>query len=199
MAGAALFLPPDWPRRVFQLPRREALPEPAGFRWSRARRAIAAGAVAWLALQVGLAIPGLVFPVETAWTERGWPFAWRVLQWQKAGTVYLEVRDGAAERRVDPEQDLTPHQARIVARDPGLLREYARWVARHEASAGGAWPSVHAFTLVTLNGREPQRLVDPDRDLASAPGSCLRTPDWILPLEVPLERQWRPATTAPRP
>jgi hypothetical protein len=196
VAGAALYLPPGWPRRVFQLPRREAVPEPAAVRWTPGRRAIAAGLVAWLALQLALPVPGLVFPVETAWTERGRPFAWRVLQWQKTGTVYLEVRGAAAARRVDPERDLTPHQARIVATDPWLLREYARSVSRRQAGPDGAPPAVRAFTLVTLNGREPQRLVDPDRDLASTPAPRFSTPDWILPLAVPLERQWRPA--APR-
>jgi hypothetical protein len=193
VAGALLYLPADWPRWVFELPRSEPTPEP--MRWSPGRRAIAAGTLAWLALQAALALPGLVPPVEAAWSERGRAFAWRVLQWQKAGTVYLELRDGETSRRIEPQQDLTAHQVRSVSTDPMLLRAYARLVAERAARPGGEPPAVHAFTLATLNGREPQRLVDPDRDLATAPGSALRTPDWVVPLAVPLERQWRPAAS----
>ena len=54
--------------------------------------------------------------------------------------------------------------------------------------AGRPPVAVRARTLVSRNGREPRRLVDPATDLAATAG---RLPEaWVLPLEVPLERQW---------
>jgi len=44
-------------------------------------------------------------------------------------------------------------------------------------------------TAISLNGRPPATILDPDRDLAAVPRD-LRHADWILPLTEPL-----PATT----
>ena len=44
----------------------------------------------------------------------------------------------------------------------------------------------HAHIMASLNGREPQLMIDPDVDLASVPTAWLGHADWILPLETPL-------------
>ena len=45
---------------------------------------------------------------------------------------------------------------------------------------------VRARIIASLNGREPQPLIDPNVDLTEVPYPRLGHADWILPLEVPL-------------
>jgi hypothetical protein len=51
---------------------------------------------------------------------------------------------------------------------------------------------VRVTTAVSLNGRPPVPLLDPDRDLAAVPRD-LRRADWVMPLPEPL-----PAITSRR-
>ena len=69
-------------------------------------------------------------------------------------------------------------QYRRLATSPALARAHARRLA---AAAAPARVEVRAVGVVTLNGREPQRLIDPALDL-TAP----LPEEWIVPLETPL-------------
>jgi hypothetical protein len=79
---------------------------------------------------------------------------------------------------------------------PELIRQYAHRVAdlAVEREPSKPRPAVHVIALVSLNGRQPQRMIDYNVDLASEPAT-LGTPSWVAPLRDPLpprDEVWEP-------
>jgi hypothetical protein len=64
---------------------------------------------------------------------------------------------------------------------PELIRQFAH----HLADEAGPGTRVYAHALISLNGRRPQLMVDPNVNLA-AESATLGTPSWIVALHEPL-------------
>ncbi|MBU3679897.1 MAG: HTTM domain-containing protein [Candidatus Kapabacteria bacterium] len=120
-------------------------------------------------LQILLPWRHLLYPGELAWTEDGYRFSWRVMLMEKAGTATFTIWDGATGRGgiVDNREFLNAHQEKQMAMQPDMVVQYARFLREEYARRGVASPRVTADVWVTLNGAPAQRMVDPDRDLAS--------------------------------
>ncbi len=82
-------------------------------------------------------------------------------------------------------KDLTLSKLMHVSAQPFYLRRYARRVAELWQSEYGRRPAIHAITLMSLNGRPPQPMVDPNADLASVSVAWFRHNPWIRDLETP--------------
>lgn len=185
MGSALIFFPPDWPRRrfpaLFGKDRMEAEPAPLPSR--RAQRFVMGLLCAHAALQILLPLRHWLYPGDTAWTEEGFRFAWKVMLVEKLGYVEYRVVDRATGRTVfvDPSRYLTPNQVKMMSMSPDMILELAHHIA-DDYRKRGADVAVHADAWVTYNGRPSQRLIDPGVDLARARDSLLPRP-WILPLD----------------
>jgi hypothetical protein len=189
-----LFFEPDWPRRV--LARVRGVPvsavaarqEPAGSR----------GLAPWLAVLLGahFCVQALVplrhwlYPGPVIWNEEGFLFSWHMKIMEKRAHARFEAADPSTGERwsVDPLRYLTQKQAYRMVTHPDMLAAFARHVSAEYARQGRPGVEVRARVAVRLNGRPRQLLVDPEVDLATAPGSLAPRP-WILPLEGPGARQ----------
>ena len=69
---------------------------------------------------------------------------------------------------------------------PDLLVLFAHYLAEEKRREGYDNVEVRARVMVSLNGREPQLLIDPNVDLAKEHVSLLPA-RWIVPLMTPLE------------
>jgi hypothetical protein len=194
MAVAALvFFPPDWPRALaarLGRPRSApalALPPPSP-------RPALALAAAYAALQVVVPLRHLAYPGDVAWNEEGMRWSWKVMLREKHGSVTFRVRraPGARELEVPPRRYLDARQEREMSGQPDLILQLAHHIADEHHAAG--WPEVEVRVdaLVSLNGRAPRRMIDPDRDLARVTLG-LAPADWILP-----EPTGPPPTLRPR-
>lgn len=166
-AGATLFFAPGWPRRFVRFaPTADA---------SRGRhRWIAPSLVAvHLLVQAALPLRGhFVFgPGPSAWTGRGFDFAWNVMVAERSGAVTFRALDRATgrEAEVSPSATLTPLQEAAMAQDPSLIAAFARCLAVDLTRAGWRDVAVFADAQLALNGRPSQRLLDPRVDLARLP------------------------------
>lgn len=183
MMGAALiFFPADWPRarlpwlfrgaegRPFALPSRD---------WQR--RSVYALAV-YAALQILIPLRHFAYPGNTAWSEEGLRFAWRVMLVEKLGFVEYRIVDGATGKTtfIEPSQYLTPLQARMMAMSPDMILELAHRIAE-DFERRGRKIEVYADAYVTMNGRPSRRIIDPGVDLARERDTLFHKP-WILPL-----------------
>lgn len=164
IALTPIFFAPDWPRRILGR-RAPVAATPVAIRHERAVTAVLA---LHLALQALLPLRAVVASRDVAWTEEGFRFAWRVMAMEKAGLATFRVRDPAtgATWSVDPGDELTPLQARMMATQPDMIADYARHLADAARRAGRGEVEVRADVFVTLNGRPSRRFVDPDADLA---------------------------------
>jgi vitamin K-dependent gamma-carboxylase len=144
--------------------------------------------IAWFAFQVLVPLRHLLYPGNVSWTEEGSRFAWQVMLREKRGSVEFTATDPVSGQvwRVNLQDYLTPHQIRKMATRPDMLLQFARYLAQawdRENNLPGV--EVRVATAVSLYGRPPAVLVDPDRDPAAVM-RYLRSANWILPLAGPL-------------
>ncbi|MET0339581.1 MAG: HTTM domain-containing protein [Polyangiales bacterium] len=161
MAGSTLFFAPAWPRRLLGTrPAQPAAVVPLSRAW-------AAALACYLGLQVVVPLRHLAYPGNVLWTEQGYRFAWHVMLIEKTGSAEFRLVDRAsgATWTVFPRAILTRAQDKAMATQPDMILAFAHELARRER-AKGRDVAVYADVWVTLNGRAPARLIDPNVDLA---------------------------------
>jgi hypothetical protein len=185
LGACVLFFPGETLRRRFLRRKPPAPPPVAPERLSSRQRAVALALAAWFALQVALPLRHHLYPGDVSWTEEGHRMSWRMMLRSKTGTISFQVTHPASGQRwtVRPDRFLTPKQAARVAVRPELAWQFAQFLEQLYAAEGFAPVEVRARSLVSLNGRPPQSLVDPDVDLAAEEWSLLWPTAWIMPLE----------------
>jgi hypothetical protein len=96
---------------------------------------------------------------------------------EKTGMVELVVHHPATggRWRIDPSDELTVQQTKMMATQPDLILQYAHHVARRF----GPGVEVRADAWASLNGRPSERLVDPNVDLAQEVDT-LAPKRWIM-------------------
>lgn len=174
IASSLLFMDPSWPRRVPGLKKlvgerapveaHAIVTEPL-----RVSRPVFAVLIAYVALQGLLPLRHLLYSGNVLWTEDGFRFAWNVMLIEKNGSLELDVKDPATGRKwtVEPHDYLTPQQAKQMSTQPDMILQFAHIVRDDFAARGIAGVEIRASQSdVSLNGRRPQRLVDPNVDLA---------------------------------
>lgn len=187
MAGALLFFPPDWPRRLASRLRLEPMAPASGAETTPAlpaRRAWVgpALALAFIAVQVLLPLRHLLYPGDVLWTEEGFRFSWNVMLMEKDGMAEFRVSEPSTGKRwvVSPSQHLSPYQVKMMATQPDMLLTFAHYLARDFAERGHPGVEVRVDAFASLNGRPRQRLVDPAVNLATV-GPWDDIHGWVLP------------------
>lgn len=187
-AGALLYLDPATPRRLMggPVPLRPRPPDDPAPRGTR-RAVLLAALGVYVAFQLLVPLRHYAYAGLPNWTEQGHQFAWHMKARSKSGTATFLASDGVTgeQRAVDPATVLEPWQVDKVAIRPELIRQFSHHVAATLTDEGWRDVEVRADVWATLNGRAPQRLIDPDVDLAAEPPR-LTGQAWILPLTEPL-------------
>ncbi len=102
--------------------------------------------------------------------------------WRALPQILLAFEEGRLRAVWNHFRELNHFQTRRMSVRPHLMNTYARLhIAEEWKQRFGRRPEVYASSLVMLNYKRPQRLVDPSVDLASAGYSTLRRNPWILP------------------
>ena len=199
MLGALLiFFPPDLVRRfarAFMSPG-EAFPDgesttvaessrPASV--STSQKVVAGLLAAYLAVQLVLPFRHFLYPGNVSWTEEGHNFAWHMkLRTKEGEAVFTLTHPGSGQTwTIKPEDYLKSHQLMKMITKPDLILQFARYLAEEKRREGYENVEVRAHVMVSLNGRQPQLLVDPNVDLTKEEMSLLPA-RWIMPLTTPL-------------
>lgn len=200
IAATALFFHPDWPRRLLGL--RQPSPKiglrerrrsssaptrPAISPLQSRQRAIVILLAAYLVLQLVVPFRHHLYPGNVSWTEEGHRFSWHMMLREKEAEARFFVTDSRADEtwEVDTEDFLTDDQADFMESRPDMILQFAHHLEDEWRQEGYERVEVRADVTASLNGREPQRLVDPSVDLA-AQSRTLLPASWIVPLEQPL-------------
>ena len=86
---------------------------------------------------------------------------------------------------IKPEDYLKSHQVMKMITKPDLILLFAHYLAEEKRREGYDNVEVRAHVMVSLNGRQPQLLIDPNVDLTKEQVSLLPA-RWIVPLTTPL-------------
>ena len=156
---------------------------------SRSQKLVAGLLAGYLGIQLLLPLRHYLYPGNVSWTEEGHNFSWHMKLRTKAGEAVFTVADPATGRTwtIKPEDYVKPHQLRMITK-PELVLQFCRYLEDEKRREGYDDVEVRAYVMVSLNGRAPQLLVDPNLDLTRKEASLLPA-SWIVPLTTPLERK----------
>jgi vitamin K-dependent gamma-carboxylase len=197
LGTALLFFPADWPRfrwlRAKRRPPRQPIVTPGpsaphGWGLSRVRAALVGGLALYLAVQILMPLRHFAIPGNVSWTEEGHRFAWHMKLRDKEAQTEFAVFDGG--RRLgfaDPGLYLTDWQWEEMSTRPDMILQFAQHIEREARRRGLGDVEVRADVFASLNGREEQRLIDPQADLTEKSRPLLLGhADWVEPLRTPL-------------
>jgi hypothetical protein len=183
-SSALIFFSPGWPRSLvarlgkarWAKPAPQLGPEHAG----APSRLVVIAIALHVTLQVALPLRHHIYPGSVLWNEDGMRFAWHVLVREKHGKVTFVCRFADGKRLEVPAHNyLTPRQEREMSGQPDLILQLAHEIGRDLTAKGYGDFRVHAITAVSLNGRAPAPMIDPDVDLLEVSDVGERT--WVLP------------------
>ena len=178
-SAATCFFAPDWPRRLARAPEliRRAAPRAPGV----AQRVALLAAGVYLAAQALFPARHWFYKGDVLWNERGMRWAWKVMVREKNGAITYRVRWRGRERdlEVAPGRYLTDHQAREMSGQPDMIVELGRVIGREHRRRGRRGVEVRVDAWVSLNGRPPRRLIDPEIDLMQIDPSPFAPAPWI--------------------
>jgi hypothetical protein len=154
---------------------------------STSQKVVAGLLAAYLAVQLLLPFRHFLYPGNVSWTEEGHNFAWHMKLRTKEGEAVFTVTHPASGQTwtIKPEDYLKSHQLMKMITKPDLILLFARYLAEEKRREGYENVEVRAHVMVSLNGRQPQLLVDPNVDLTKEEVSLLPA-RWIVPLTTPL-------------
>lgn len=182
IAITLLFLPPHW----FALPKLKTLPSHS----YRPSRLIATLFVLYLAVQALLPLRHFLYPGDVSWTEEGHNLSWHMRLRDKEGQTFFVAADPVTGSSVpiDALDYLTERQQEQMAHRPDMILQFAHFIDEELQRQGYGDVQVYVWSLVSLNTRPPQLLIDPTVDL-SEESRNLGVKDWILPLMQPLQKE----------
>jgi vitamin K-dependent gamma-carboxylase len=190
LCATLIFFPHDLPRRVWnRIMRRPAPAGAAAVGPASGRRLTLWLLGIYMAVQLLLPWRHLLYPGNVNWTEEGHRFAWHMkLRGKDAEALFL-VSDPVSHEvePVHPLKYLTPRQTIKMAARPDMILQFAHFLQREMAVRGRPGVQVRARVTASLNGRQPQLLIDPDVDLAREPRTLWHA-RWIVPLTAPLSQ-----------
>ena len=186
IAVSTLYFAPEWPRRFFVFTALEN---------KRVERSLSVQSphyvvllcclyVAW---QLFLPTRHWLYPGEVSWTEEGHLYAWRMKLRSKSGRVkfFVKNEDNGQESTVVVSDFMKTWQERRMATKPDMIVQFAHSLGDKLRREGVTNLSIRCESRVSLNGRRPQFLIDPEVDLLKRERSW-RAKDWVLPLKEPL-------------
>jgi hypothetical protein len=154
---------------------------------SSSQKLVAGLLAAYLTVQLSFPLRHYLYPGNVSWTEEGHNFAWHMKLRTKVGeAVFTVTHPGSGQTwTIKPEDYLKPHQLMKVITKPDLILLFGQHLAEEKRREGYDDVEVRARVMVSLNGRQPQLLLDPNVDLTKEQVSLLPA-RWIVPLTTPL-------------
>jgi len=192
IAATLLFFDPDWPRRLLGHGRAQIADLAADYRFGTREKIAAGFFIVWMTSQTLLPLRPFLYEGNTSWTEEAHRFSWHQKLRDKEGYVRFLLTDPSTGESwaVDPRPLLTGRQYLKMTARPYMILQFAHHLSDLASEEGKPRIEVRASSMVSLNGREMQPMIDARVDLAAQPRRFLTRHPWILPLEVPREARW---------
>lgn len=193
VAGLVLAFPPQEWTRFGPDPQPDRDEPPVDAVPSRVRPVVLGLLGLYLGWQFLMPLRHFLYPGNPNWTEQGHKWAWHMKLRIKYPDprftrFYILNENGfqiAAVDPFDPDGPLTFRQARTMTTRPDLILQFAHHLRDEYEEQTGRPVDVRASIQVSLNGREPALLTNPEVNLAAIEPRLWPPADWIMPLTVP--------------
>ena len=122
-------------------------------------------------LQFLVPLRHLLYPGQADWTYEGHRFSWRMkLHQRNARARFYVIDDNNGQgAEVSPHSFLSRRQAAKMAARPDMILQFAHFLREKLPRQGPKPLRVEGRVMAWLNGRLPQRFVDPSVNLAAEP------------------------------
>ncbi|MEL6108833.1 MAG: HTTM domain-containing protein [Planctomycetota bacterium] len=176
LATLYVFFPDDFLLRLFRRGEtrggraRDRFSESKPIRWLIA---------SYVVVQLLLPIRPWVLPGNPAWNERGQRFAWRMMLRHKECLLWYKVEIEDDYLFVPAQFAMSPNQVLRAPRDPEMVRQAAVRIGQEVTAKIQEPCRVYALALVSLNGRPPKLLIDPEADLTQVRPGWFSDP-WVV-------------------
>lgn len=150
----------------------------------RTAPAVVAFICLYIVIQLFFPLRRVLYPGDTSWTEQGQRFAWRMMlrdKQCKAFRMVFQNPSNGMQGVIYPELSMTKRQLDDLCVIPDMILQYSHLIANEFEKEMGFRPVIHVKSMVSLNGRPAQNLVDRSVDLAATPTTILPA-TWIEPL-----------------
>lgn len=204
MLATLIYFPIDVPRRLlsrFTQVRPAEIADSTVVTLGAPQKLVIAILTLYLGLQCLVPFRHHLYPGDVNWTEEGHRFSWHMMLRSKRGVARFFAHEPATGRslELDPGGYLNKRQIQKYAGKPRMIQQFARFLAgnadiQNELRRRGLKGPIEIRVdgWLSINGRRPQRLIDPTVDLAREPYNIWPA-DWIVPLTEPLaEPPWGP-------
>ncbi len=194
IVATTIFFEPNWPRRLLGGEKLQASTNDfvSSSSPSLSRKCLVGLAFVYLLFHITFPLRHHFYAGDASWTEQGHFFSWRMMLRGKSGGVRIFVTDPVAKQTIIPDlrEYINEEQAGKFARNPEMVLQFAHHLAKIYEKRVQHPVEVRALVLLSLNGRKPQLLIDPNQDLAKVKRGALERP-WVLPQSEPLrEEPW---------
>ena len=139
----------------------------------------------FIIFQVVMPLRHYAYPGNVSWTEEGYNFAWHLRLRDKDTTriqFYATDPKTGETWAIDHYEDLTRGQVYKMSFRPDMILQYSHFIAENLREEGYEEIEIRVDVISSLNGREPQRLIDPTVNLAEQPVTIFPK-SWIVPLD----------------
>lgn len=192
MLLTTIFFAPGWPRKIVRQPL-QTISENAieVSRTPSAVQRVVLGVVgAFVAWQLIFPLRHFAYPGNASWTEEGQDFAWRMMLHHKSLFIRFYARDGLTGKTVEIPiaRMLTKRQLMIIAKSPDQIVAASRFFATVASRVGLKQVKIQATIIISLNGRKPQLLFDPEFDLLTVERTW-KHQTWVYPLIEPRQAE----------
>ena len=180
IVATTVFFEPDWPRTLLRsVSRQRGLYNIDQRPCVHVRASTVALVTIFALIQVALPLRSLFSRQPVGWTCSNFNCAWRVMIVEKTGYAEFFTFDPATRQtsRISTAEFLTPRQEMLMAQDPYLIRDLARYMCAHLQKPSAPNTEIRVNAFASLNGRPSQRLIKENVNLAGT-----LAPDWIMPL-----------------
>lgn len=137
----------------------------------------------YFAIQIALPLRQHFIEDNVLWTEEGHRLSWRMMLRSKRGYASYKVIDKKtkATQTINLNDYLTRKQKNLVSTKPDVIWQFAQHL-KQDFKDKGQDVSVFVECKISINGRPPKTLVDPNRDIANEKWNVFNHSDWLLPI-----------------
>jgi hypothetical protein len=176
LALTAMYFPPSWPRRFFRLPT-YGVTRVLSLQW---QPVVAALLCLFVAAQLLLPLRHWIYEGPVVWTEEGHRFSWRMKLRSRDGLTdfYVVDKKSGSINEVDPYQYMRDWQVEEMDTNPDMIIFFAHRLKDHFKNEKGQDVTVHAKSVISVNGRPDQTYFSESIDLSTISRSDSRS-EWM--------------------
>jgi hypothetical protein len=178
----ALFFGPAWPEKLPILRNYLNSTSNAAINYTKQRSLITTLLFTYVVVQLLLPFRHFLYPGSPNWSEEGHRFSWHMMLRSKTGHTSFKINADGQLFYEEGTPYLNATQLRKMNGDPDMILEFAHFLYQLYRDKGYNDVQVYANSMVSLNGRPMQVLIDPTVNLATEKRSLCHY-NWILPLE----------------